>query len=666
MIKHPPKHRPHPKAQPASCIECKKTDDARRKSEELLRTVLNNAPITIFAIDTKGVFTLSDGKSLEQVNLKPGDNVGVSALDLFATLPVIQPNGKTITGREVISRVLTGETLTGITQLRNVYFDNQFVPYYGANGRVNGVIGVATIVTKRLQAEKALQESETRYRTLFQTSADGILIADIETKKFKYANTSICKMFGYTEEQLRMMRVKDIHPKNALPTVIAEFNAQALGKKKLAENIPCLRKDGTIFYADINSVSLSIDNKICNVGFFRDITEHRKMKEALTESEKRLKDITFSMADWIWEVDENGVYTYSSHKGFEFFGPAREDIIGKTPFDFMPPDEAKRVAAIFSEIAANKAPIHDLENWNIKKNGERICLLTNGVPILDEKGNLKGYRGVDKDITERKKLESQLLHAQKMEAIGRLVGSIAHDFNNALTVIDGYSTLMLEGLKPDDPMREGIATIKKASEHSATLTRQLLAFSRKQVLQKTRLNVNILINNMEKLLTRVIGKDIGVNFVLAPALKFVNADIGQVEQILMNLSVNARDAMPKGGTLTIKTENIFVNLAYCQTNPEARTGNFVRLSIRDTGTGMSDDVKKHLFEPFFTTKGLGKGTGLGLSVVYGIVKQHDGWSDVYSEPGKGTTFNIYLPALGAAVKAKANPGKKVKRHQYEV
>ncbi|MGQ9627817.1 MAG: ATP-binding protein, partial [Anaerolineae bacterium] len=267
---------------------------------------------------------------------------------------------------------------------------------------------------------------------------------------------------------------------------------------------------------------------------------------------------------------------------------------------------------------------------------------------------------IGRDITKQVRLEEQLRQSQKMEAIGRLAGGVAHDFNNLLTTILGYSDFLLYRLGPEDPLRGDIETIRKAGERAASLTRQLLAFSRRQMLQPRVLDLNLVVAEVEKMLRRLIGEDIELVSILEPSLKRVKADLGQIEQVIMNLAVNARDAMPEGGTLAIKTENVTVDEEYCKFVPEARPGEFVRLSIEDTGVGMDKEIRQHLFEPFFTTKE--GGTGLGLAVVYGIVKQHEGWINVYTEPGQGSTFKVYLPAF--SLEPEGEPEKRVSLEEF--
>ncbi len=373
-----------------------------------------------------------------------------------------------------------------------------------------------------------------------------------------------------------------------------------------------------------------------------DVSEKEK---ALRESEERFQDIVENTGDWIWETDKEGRYTYSSPVIKQIVGYEDKEMLGKHFYDFFHPDDRDELKKAAFKVFKHKESFKNLINRNVHKDGRVFILETSGVPLLDDSGNLLGYRGVDRDITERKRLEEQLLQSQKIEAVGNLAGGIAHDFNNLLTIISGYSQLTLDRLNKDDPMRKNIKKIIKAGEQSATLTRQLLAFSRKQVLESKVLDLNTVVTDVEKMLGRLIGEDIKMNTVLEPELEHAKIDKGQIEQVIMNLVVNARDAMPDGGKITIKTENVVIDKELSKVIPEALPGRFVRFSIEDAGVGIDKAILDQIFEPFFTTKEVGVGTGLGLSVVYGIIKQHDGWINVYSEPGHGTIFKVYLPAI---------------------
>ena len=280
----------------------------------------------------------------------------------------------------------------------------------------------------------------------------------------------------------------------------------------------------------------------------------------------------------------------------------------------------------------------------ISKGGREIPIDNSAAPIKDEKSEVTGVVLVFREITDRKKLEKQLRQAQKMEAVGTLAGGIAHDFNNLLTAIRGSVDLAMLSIKQEDPIFQDLREIQISAERASDLIRQLLLFSRNQPMEFHFISLNKIFENHLKLLHRLIGEDIGISTSLHPHLRTISADKVTIEQVIMNLAINARDAMPRGGKLSIRTENVKIDEEYCQSVPEARPGDFVRFSITDTGEGMNAETVQRIFEPFFSTKGPGKGTGLGLSVVYGIVQQHGGWINVYSEPGHGTTFKVYFPA----------------------
>ena len=278
----------------------------------------------------------------------------------------------------------------------------------------------------------------------------------------------------------------------------------------------------------------------------------------------------------------------------------------------------------------------------------RITVALRGRLVKDP-GGAGSFEIMVENVTERRRLEGELQHSQRMEAVGRLAGGVAHDFNNLLTVIGGYVDVLQETVGPDSPMVGDITNIKNAADRAVALTRQLLAFSRRQMLQPVVLSLNEVVTDLEKILVRVIGEDVHLLTKLDPALGQVRADAGQIEQVIMNLVINARDALPEGGKVTVETANVELDEEYCRRHVAARPGHFVMISVSDDGCGMDEETRSRIFEPFFTTKERGKGTGLGLSTAYGIVKQSGGFIWVYSEPGQGTTFKIYLPRIEEAI-----------------
>ena len=304
----------------------------------------------------------------------------------------------------------------------------------------------------------------------------------------------------------------------------------------------------------------------------------------------------------------------------------------------------------FTQTVVQEQSFKDLElEWK-RKDGAPITVRCSGWPVKNETGAVTYLEVFAEDVTERRVLERQLRMAQKMEAVGRLSGGIAHDFNNLLGVIIGYSQVLKRSLGSANPLLfEHAEEIEKASQRAVSLTRQLLAFSRQQVLEPVILNLNTLVSDMEKMLPRLIGEDVALELNLDPALAQVKADHGQVEQVIMNLAVNARDAMPDGGKLTIQTANVDLDLAYTRQHPGSRIGQYVMLAVSDTGTGIDPEIQSQIFEPFFTTKERDRGTGLGLATVYGVVKQSGGYIAVDSEKGKGARFSVYLPRVGQTV-----------------
>ena len=376
----------------------------------------------------------------------------------------------------------------------------------------------------------------------------------------------------------------------------------------------------------------------------------REVEEALQNERQFLRALLESLEVGIVACDRNGILTLFNRATREFHGLPEEPLPperwaehlrlfradGKTPLE-------KEAIPLFRALQGEK--VRNAELTIVPADGLSRTVVASGQPILDGHGRNLGAVIAMHDITERKQLEEQLRQSQKMEAVGRLAGGIAHDFNNLLNVITGYGEMISERLPQGDPMGPKIDQIKKAAQRAASLTRQLLAFSRKQVIEPRVLDLNALLADLDKMLRRMIGEDIEMSTVEGQPLGRIKADPGQIEQIVMNLVVNARDAMPQGGKLTLGTANVDLDQAFARRNAGARAGAYVLLSVGDTGTGMDPETQSHIFEPFFTTKEMGKGTGLGLATVYGIVKQNNGYIEVESAPGRGACFRIYLPRV---------------------
>jgi two-component system cell cycle sensor histidine kinase/response regulator CckA len=377
---------------------------------------------------------------------------------------------------------------------------------------------------------------------------------------------------------------------------------------------------------------------------FRDITERKRREDDLS----RLAAVVESSYDAIIGLTPEGIILTWNRGAERIFGYSAEEAIGQSILFLSPPNLPVESPTFLEKVGRADAVEH-FETLRAKKDGTHIQIALTLSPIKNSDGQVVGVSGVARDITESKHLEEMLRKAQKMEGIGLLAGGIAHDFNNLLSVIIGYSEILLDGTHLDTKMHSQCEEIKKAGDRAASLTRQLLAFSRQQILAPKVLNLNTVVLETGKMLKRLIGEDIEFRTTLDPTLGSVKADPGQIEQVIMNLVVNARDAIPEGGKIVIETSNAELDDKYAIRHPPSIAGRYALLAVSDTGIGMDEETRSHIFEPFFTTKELGKGTGLGLSTVYGIVKQSGGFIWVYSEIGHGTIFKVYLPRVDEAV-----------------
>jgi PAS domain S-box-containing protein len=375
------------------------------------------------------------------------------------------------------------------------------------------------------------------------------------------------------------------------------------------------------------------------------VVERERAEAALAVERNLLRTLINNLPDYIYVKDTAGRFLIGNIAVAQLMGAATpEALMGQTDFDFYPVGLANGYYADEQAVIESGQPLIDREETVIdQRTGQKRWLSTTKVPLWNGQGQLVGVVGMGRDITERKRLEAQLRQAQKMEAIGRLAGGVAHDFNNVLTAILGYADLVLGELDSAAPLRQEIQAIQNAGQRAAALTRQLLAFSRQQVLQPELLNLNTLVANLSQMLRRLISEEIDLVTIPGPNLGNVKVDPSQIEQVVLNLVVNARDAMPKGGTLTIETANVELDADYARQHIGVKAGLYVLLAISDTGQGMDAVTQARIFEPFFTTKEAGKGTGLGLATVHGIVNQSGGHIWFYSEVGHGSTFKIYLP-----------------------
>jgi two-component system, cell cycle sensor histidine kinase and response regulator CckA len=536
------------------------------------------------------------------------------------------------------------------------------------NGKPIGILISSREITKRREIQEALKESEKRYRLIAENVNDIVWTIGLDLK-FIYASPSHFRVTGFTPEQTGKMSFPDfITPESfALITRVLseELSIETSGQsadpnRSRTLELEIYAKPREHIWMEVNATfnrdATGKANAILAVG--RDITRRKKIEQALLESEKRYRMIVENMSDIIWVMDLDFRYKYRSPSNIQITGHTPEEIKTIPARNHITPESyalAEKVLAEELKLEFSGEPVdphrsRTLEVEVYHKNGGTIWLEISATFGRDENGKPSELIIAGRNVTERKKmqaeketLEKQLIQAQKMETVGRLAGGVAHDFNNMLSVILGYVDLAKLRLYKGSPVLNDIAEIEKAAIRSRDITSQLLAFSRKQIIAPKNINLNKMIAHTQKTLARLIGEDIDLKVHPEDGVWIIRFDPSQIEQILMNLAVNARDAMPHGGKLTIETANVRLNDAYCREHLGFHPGYYVCLTISDNGTGIDKETLPYIFEPFFTTKETGKGTGLGLATVYGIVQQNGGFINVYSEPGQGTSFKIYLP-----------------------
>ncbi len=496
----------------------------------------------------------------------------------------------------------------------------------------------------RKETEAALRESDARHRAVFENAAVGIDLVDSDGG-FLQVNGCFTEMLGYTQDELLNLTFFDIsHPDDV---EVSRINHEKMVRGETESyrfEKRYVRKDGDVLWADVSVSPVRGPEGVhlTTVGVIADITDRKRTEQALRESEQQYRSLFEDSIDGVYSVLRDGTITDANAAFCELFGYMAAEMIGKDIRELYldPADRPK-----FQKEIEKHGFVKDYEIKFRKRDGTEVdCLLSASVHLVKDKG-IRGYRGIVRDLTARKALQRQLLQAQKMEAVGTLAGGIAHDFNNLLQVVSGYSELVLADEDLADHLKEHVERILLAERDGADLVKRLLTFSRKTETKPLYLNLNQRIIQTSKFLKRTIPKMVDIEMILAEDLASVHADPNQMDQVLMNLAVNARDAMPDGGHLTIETSNVFLDEEFTQTHPGSMPGEYVLLSVTDTGYGMDKETLEHMFEPFYTTKETGRGTGLGLAMVYGIVKQHGGYNACWSEPGQGTTFKIYLPAV---------------------
>ena len=613
-------------------------ENALRKSEEKFSKAFRSSPAAMCIVDVDRNSTfLEINETFERITgFRRDEIIGRSSteLGLYADAQVLPEHRKRLLAEggyrnlEVRFRKKNEEIIVGLISAEQIELDGSLC-----------AIATALDVTESIRVHRELKESEELYHRLFELESDAIVLVDRESGNLLAANAAATLLYGYSREELLSLNRIDLS---------AEPEKTIQATMEMQTSIPLRwhkKKDGTVFPVEISGAYFDLKGRSIFVSAIRDITSRKLSEAALKHSEEKFSKAFHSNPAAIVIIDLGGESYLEVNRTFEqMTGFRRDEVIGQSRGDLLLwTDKLLREKAI--RQLTREGALHNLECHFRKKNGgQGVGLLS--AELIEIEGRQCAITATV-DITERHHLESQLRQAQKLESVGRLAGGVAHDFNNLLTIINGYSSLLLKELQPGDPAYLYAQEIGKAGNHAAGLTRQLLAFSRKQILEPRLLDVNTVVTDSGRMLQRLIGEDIELTTRLAPDLGQVMVDPDQIHQVIVNLVVNARDAMPDGGKLDIATENVEVDESSLAAHPDALPGSYVMITVSDNGLGMDVNTLQSAFEPFFTTKERGKGTGLGLSTVYGIVRQSGGWIDVQSEVGKGSSFRIYIPRTEA-------------------
>jgi PAS domain S-box-containing protein len=621
-------------------------------SRQMLRTVLDTIPQCVFWKDRNSIFLGCNQPMAEDCGYSsPGDLIGKTD---DATTGATMAERYRADDREVMETnrpKLNYEKPQRKKDGSRRWLLLNKVPLHDKNGRVIGVLGTYEEITELKRTEEALRESEQRFRSLLDNAPDAVYVQTKE--RIAYVNRA-------TLQLLRAERQEQLLGQSVLELVAPEWRKIVRERMQRVNTkdgpLPAieeeyLRVDKSRVAVEVSAVPVVFHGDRGALVFVRDITERKRAAETIVYERQLLRTLLDLLPDGVYIKDLDSRFLMANETAAKRFGKdSPSQVLGLSDKDFFPAELAAVFRADEEKVFAGET-INEKEETVVFPNGQKRTVLTTKVPFRNSQGQICGLVGTGRDVTERKQLEEQLRQSQKMEAFGQLAGGVAHDFNNLLTVIQGNVALLQlqEPLNPDQA--GGLVEIAKAAERAANLTRQLLTFSRRQLFQPKPLDLNEVVANTSKMLQRLIGEHISLETHFAPGGAPIKADRTMMEQILINLAVNSRDAMTKGGRLVIQTAPAVLSKADAQANPKARPGLFIRLSITDTGCGIAPKEMERIFEPFFTTKEVGKGTGLGLATIFGIVAQHHGWIEVESKVNAGTTFHIYLPRLAESEKS---------------
>lgn len=610
------------------------------------------SPIGIYVVQD-GRFAFVTTQFQKIVGYSEAELVGMNSLD------VVLPEDRELV-RENAKRMLKGKLFSPY-EFRIVNRDGEirYIEETVGSTLYRGkwaVLGNFVDITKRRLMEMELRKSEEKFRTTFESAPDWVTISRMEDGKYRYVNDAYCASTGYSREQVIDRTAFElglyVHPTDR------ERLLRLLKEKGRADGfeLQFRMKDGRIIDALLSGKLFPYDDEVLLIAVTKDITELKRAQMEIRRSEKRYRDLFNSVSDLIFSQDLEGRFTSVNRAMNEMFGYKPGQLIGRRAADFMKPELRPLYDTMYLDALKREGHIEGISSY-FAKEGRKIYLEYRSNLVRPEKGEAH-ITGIARDVTERilaereiKRLQDQMLQAQKMEAVGTLAGGVAHDFNNLLQAILGYTQILLMSTAENDADTANLKQIERTALRASELTQRLLTFSRKVESRLRPVDLNQEVEQLHKLLKRTIPKMIGIELRLQPHLHTINADPAQLEQVMMNLGVNARDAMPDGGRLVLETANVHLDEEFCMSHLGTNPGSYVLLSIGDTGSGMDKETVDHIFEPFFTTKEVGKGTGLGLAMVYGIVKGHKGYIDCSSKPGGGTTFKIYFPVMDSEAEA---------------
>ncbi len=504
--------------------------------------------------------------------------------------------------------------------------------------------GLLAIVARR--RSHALRHSEEQYRMVFEANPQPMWVFDVASLRFLEVNTAAIEHYGYSRDEFLAMSILDIRPADDAEKVVADIHNPNSGLRHAGVWRHRVR-DGRIILADVTGQSVTFNGRTARFTQATDVTLRERERQEMERQRDRLQrqaELIDLSNDAIVTATADRVITSWNVGAEKLYGWSKAEAVGKVLGSLLQTDPQ-----VSTEFAAT---LREKLRWEgelvqRRRDGSTVTVDSRQVLQLDASGAPAGILEINRDITTHKQLEEQLRQSQKLDCIGQLAGGVAHDFNNLMTIVSGYAGMAMEDLPPVHPLRDSLQEIQEAATRATALTRQLLTFSRREMQSAANIDLNEVVLGMEKILRRCIGEDVVLTLSLDSVPATVHADRGHIEQVILNLAINARDAMPGGGNVLVEASKVYVDASYAEQHLSLKPGSYVLLAVNDTGTGMSAEVRRQCFEPFFTTKEAGKGTGLGLSTVYGIVKQSEGAIFVYSEPGCGSAFKIFLPFVDA-------------------